>query len=43
LTYNGTKWANSAPASHELLMQNGVTFPPVPLTNEAGTDWLYGG
>lgn len=26
-----------------LLMQNGVTFPPVPLTTEDGTDWLYYG
>lgn len=27
----------------EVLMQDGVTNPPVPLTNEAGTDWLYQG
>jgi carbohydrate-binding DOMON domain-containing protein len=27
----------------ELLMQDGVTSPPVPLTNEAGDDWLYQG
>jgi len=26
----------------ELLMQDGVSSPPVPLTNEDGTDWLYG-
>jgi hypothetical protein len=25
----------------ELLMEDGVTFPPVPLTNEDGTDWMY--
>lgn len=25
----------------ELLMQDGVTFPPVPLTNEDGDDWMY--
>lgn len=25
------------------LMQNGVTFPPVPLTTEAGDDWLISG
>jgi hypothetical protein len=24
-----------------LLMEDGVTFPPVPLTNEDGTDWIY--
>jgi len=23
------------------LMEDGVTFPPVPLTNEDGTDWMY--
>jgi pectate lyase-like protein len=27
----------------ELLMEDGVTFPPVPLTTEDGTDWLYSG
>jgi hypothetical protein len=27
----------------ELLMQDGVSGPPVPLTNEAGTDYLYQG
>jgi hypothetical protein len=25
----------------ELLMQDGVTSPPVPIENEAGDDWLY--
>src|SRR5689334_23303567 len=25
----------------QLLMEDGVTFPPVPLTNEDGTDWIY--
>ncbi len=25
----------------ELLMEDGPTFPPVPLTNEDGTDWIY--
>lgn len=25
----------------ELLMEDGVTFPPVPLTNETGDDWMY--
>jgi len=25
----------------ELLMQDGVTFPPVPLETEDGTDWIY--
>lgn len=27
----------------ELLMQDGVTNPPVPIENEAGDDWLYEG
>lgn len=27
----------------ELLMQDGVSFPPVPLETEDGTDWLYSG
>lgn len=27
----------------ELLMTNGVTSPPVPVTTEDGTDWLYQG
>jgi len=25
----------------QVLMEDGVTFPPVPLTNEDGTDWMY--
>lgn len=25
----------------EILMEDGVTFPPVPLTNETGDDWIY--
>lgn len=29
--------------SGELLMQDGVSSPPVPLTTEDGTDWLYQG
>lgn len=27
----------------ELLMQDGVTNPPVPVENETSTDWLYEG
>lgn len=27
----------------ELLMQDGVSSPPVPLETEDGTDWLYEG
>lgn len=27
---------------YELLMESGVTSPPVPLENSDGTDWLYG-
>lgn len=27
----------------EVLMEDGTSFPPVPLTTEDGTDWLYEG
>jgi len=27
--------------SGELVMEDGVTFPPVPVTTEDGTDWIY--
>jgi hypothetical protein len=30
-------------ASGELLMQDGVTAPPVPIETEAQDDWLYEG
>jgi hypothetical protein len=33
--------AGSDGARFELVMQDGVSSPPVPLENEAGTDWLY--
>ena len=29
--------------SHEVLMQDGVTAPPVPIETEAQDDWLYEG
>lgn len=32
-----------AATSGELLMQDGVSSPPVPLETEDGTDWLYEG
>jgi hypothetical protein len=35
--------AAAAGGSGELLMQDGVSGPPVPLTTEDGTDWLYEG
>ena len=41
---NGIKWATpatSSPGAGELLMQDGVSAPPVPIENEARTDWLY--
>jgi hypothetical protein len=31
----------STGTAKELLMQDGVTSPPVPIENEAGDDWLY--
>ena len=41
-----TDYAGIASHTHdnilgELLMQDGVTFPPVPLETEDGTDWFY--
>lgn len=33
----------AATGSGELLMQDGVTSPPVPLEIEDGSDWLYEG
>lgn len=36
-------WATIAMSSGELLMQDGVTAPPVPLETEAQDDWLYEG
>jgi hypothetical protein len=40
----GIKWA-AAPggSTAELLMQDGVTGPPVPIETEARDDWLYQG
>lgn len=42
------QWVPQAPsggstASGELLMTDGVSSPPVPVTTEDGTDWLYEG
>lgn len=36
----GIRWTLQA-LSGELLMQDGVASPPVPITTEDGTDWLY--
>lgn len=33
----------TASGGGELLMQDGVTSPPVPIETEAGDDWLYQG
>ncbi len=47
LVYNGTDWVNAPPATStggsgaELLMEDGITFPPVPLETDDGTDWYY--
>lgn len=37
---NGIRWTTQAIAG-ELLMQDGVSSPPVPIETEDGTDWLY--
>lgn len=38
--YNGSIWVwkNDGVV---LIMETGVTFPPVPLTSEEGDDWIY--
>jgi hypothetical protein len=41
-TSNNIEIASSGGGAGELLMQDGVTAPPVPLENEARSDWLYG-
>lgn len=37
---NGIRWT-TLPITGELLMQDGVSSPPVPIETEDGTDWLY--
>lgn len=32
---------SASSATHELLMADGVTAPPVPIETEAQDDWLY--
>lgn len=43
----GAAWeaipAGGGGGSGEVLMQDGVSNPPQPLTTEDGTDWLYEG
>jgi hypothetical protein len=39
----GTAWQTVSAASGEVLMQDGVTAPPVPIETEAQDDWLYEG
>jgi len=46
LTWGGAEWVAADPtggstSAVQLLMEDGVTFPPVPLTNEDGSDWMY--
>lgn len=36
-------WATVAASAGEVLMQDGVTGPPVPIETEARDDWLYEG
>lgn len=40
---NSITIAAAASSGGELLMQDGVSAPPVPIENEAQTDWLYEG
>lgn len=39
----GVKWSAPVSGPGELLMQDGVTAPPVPIETEARDDWLYSG
>lgn len=47
LEWDGTNWVPVTPGApaedlrSELLMQDGVTNPPVPVETEAQDDWLY--
>ena len=41
VTIPGATGGSSGTGSRELLMQDGVTAPPVPLETEARDDWLY--
>jgi hypothetical protein len=40
---SGADWTTIAATSGELLMQDGVTAPPVPTETEDQSDWLYQG
>lgn len=44
--FNPVALAEFSPSDHthdvmELVMEDGVTFPPVPITTEDGSDWIY--
>ena len=46
--YTGSAWewiggGGSGSGGSAILMQDGVTNPPVPIENEDGNDWLYEG
>lgn len=41
VTVDSTDPAHLVINGAELLMQDGVTSPPVPIETEAGDDWLY--
>jgi hypothetical protein len=43
LDHTGLPGVGAGTGAGELLMQDGVSSPPVPLETEAGTDWLYQG
>jgi hypothetical protein len=45
-TYNGSAWVwggGGTAVSGEVLVQDGITAPPVPIETEAQDDWLYEG
>jgi hypothetical protein len=47
LEWDGSNWVPVTPGAHiadlrsELLMQDGVIAPPIPIETEAQDDWLY--
>lgn len=43
VTTGADTWTFTANITGELLMQDGVTSPPVPIELEDGSDWLYEG
>jgi len=39
--FGGEATVTEPTGSSRVVMEDGVTFPPVPVTTEDGTDWIY--